>query len=108
METIAHDTPRSLELLIEDARAWSPCPHCSAEDGRRCSGPGGVHFQRFIQALILGLITVEELAVVVGDLDEFGPGTIIRAVPNPDSPVRVSYRLGFEAGRRLRRWDGQR
>lgn len=77
--TISADTPRSPEVLIQHVRTIVQCPHCGAQAGNRCGIHGrGIHLGRFIHALVLRKITVEEIAVVLGDLDVFTNATIIR------------------------------
>jgi hypothetical protein len=80
METIAHTTPRSLEVLTEHVRQVAPCTWCGARAGKRCGIHGrGEHLSRFIRALVLGEITVDEMAAVIGPLEVFRGATIIRA-----------------------------
>ena len=80
METIAQTTPRSLEVLTEHVRHVAECQWCGAQPGRRCGIHGrGEHLSRFVRALVLGEITVDEVAAVIAPYDVFSGRTIIRA-----------------------------
>lgn len=79
--TIPAATPRSLEVLTEHARRVAPCQWCGTPAGRHCDiiHGRGEHLSRFVRALVMREITVDEMAAVIGPLEVFSGRTIIRA-----------------------------
>ena len=70
--------PRTLHALCEQAARLIPCTYCGARPGSVCTSPDGYHLRRFVGAIGRGLMTVGELPTVLGDLDVFTAGTVIR------------------------------
>jgi hypothetical protein len=71
--------PRTLHALCEQAARLIPCEHCGQRPSRACQRPAGFHLARFAQARRRGLLTADEMAMVIWAAgDVFTAATIIR------------------------------